>query len=517
MAVMTALYFLMFSFTPVQMDDIMFRQYYIDGNGGNDRFSLQGLLNLVRTVRTEENGRLPNILCALWITYIPEAIGNAILALSTSAMVFATAAFVIGSRAVFSPSGFLPVSAVWCLSAFLLPWRSDLFITDIALNYIPVSLFNIIFLMLLIRPGHPRRTAYAAAAYALFAVFAALQHEGASLLIIAGAGAYLMLKRGKFTFRQWTLTAAYAAGTALLLSSPGLWLKLAAAPAPHASLKTILTAMPASLLLAATVATALIVPSWRKRAVTAIKSPVFAISATIAACGCLMQWKLSFAYPRSGWFGELFACAATLAVALPLVRQSLTAPWRNILSIAAFLLPCVLLGIAVTAQREALRQHRDILRLLQLSPSGTVYYDYAAPPCHMALNYPKTDTWIDLVQLLVINFSEPERTIAVVPQELRNFSPQLATPVKGSAGMLSFRNLLLMPDRALKTLDGHGKPYAYTPAKIEYYTYRTPGGTYHRAKTLIQRFVLPDGTPVIFVRPLDKRVHPPYTRIDLGT
>lgn len=134
LALMALLYYLMFLFTPLQVDDLMFAQEYMAVNNGSPEFSLHGFRDYILFIHDQINGRLPNMVCAIWVLHLHHAVGSMLLAMTTVWM------FTAMNRLAAGRLSLTALSFAWVIGAVLLPWRSGMFITDIALNYIPVSL-----------------------------------------------------------------------------------------------------------------------------------------------------------------------------------------------------------------------------------------------------------------------------------------------------------------------------------------------------------------------------------------
>lgn len=501
---MALLYYLMFLFTPIQVDDLMFAQEYMAANHGSADFSFHGFWSYFRFIRDQINGRIPNMVCAFWVLHLHHGVGSMLLAMTTVWMFMAINRLNMGRISTFG------LSMAWCAGAVLLPWRSGMFITDIALNYIPASLAILWLYREFTTPTHTRLWLLLPLAF-----ITALLHEGASIIMIAACGSYALLSGLRLSSRQWTIGALFFGGTALLLTSPGIWLRFDGAQPPSITLKAVVMGIPATLLLIAAIICALTVTPWRRKIRPLLHSHKWLGCVTAAAVGALMQWRLGFAFERGAWFGELFAITALTALVAALTTDA-NRTIQTLLTIVAALIPGAVLCGSVIMQHRAFDEHEAVLQKLRLSPTGTAFHDLHPRSSRLLLNYPMTYTWLNPDHLLIVNNGSPQ-PVAVVPVELASASRTAMTPVPGNVGALRFGLSYLLPDRQLNMLDAHGLPYPDCPIELTDFTYTLADGSVHPViKTLLQRFSLPDGTRMLLIRPLDFRLTPPFVSIDCG-
>lgn len=506
---MGSFYMVMYYFTPLQLDDLMFRDYYVAGNGGSSELTWRGVVQLVQTVRMEENGRLPNMLCAFYVMFLPKWLGALLLAASTVGMVWTGARLALRN----STTSIFVLSLCWLLMAVLLSWRSNIFVTDIALNYVPVTWICGWLMSVLLSESSDVGRWYLTWVL-MMSVIAGALHEGASLLWLGGAGVYIVLRRGRLSAWRWGMIVLFALGTLWQLSAPALWCKLAGSPHASPTLGSVVLAIPAVICLFGVLLICMAVPAWRRKAISLICTPSWLVFAAISLAGCVMAWRLNFAYGRATWFSEYFACVAIVMLANAIISEQSVA-LRRICGCMAYCSAACVLVAAIHWQLRSYRQHMDILRLLEQSPTGTVFYDYDVRAPKYTLKYPVSDTWIDAVHLFIVNYKIDDRIIAVVPAELAQFDMQSVSPLAGSAEALSFGKLALLTDRHLHSLDGFGVPRAESPLEITSYSYVCADGSEHsNVKTMLQRFVAPDGTHMVLVRPLTTKFTGPYVKVD---
>lgn len=501
LALMALLYYLMFLFTPLQVDDLMFAQEYMAVNNGSPEFSLHGFREYILFIRDQINGRLPNMVCAVWVLHLHHAVGSMLLAIATVWM------FMAMNRLAAGRLSLTALSFAWIIGAALLPWRSGMFITDIALNYIPVSLALLWLYREFTSPTGIRLWVVLPIVFVT-----ALLHEGADIIAIAACGAYALMRRMCLSRRQWAMAGVFLAGTALLLSSPGIWLRFDGAYAAVISHKSVVMGIPATMLLLLAILLVTALKPWRGYTGELLRSPKWLGCVAAAIVGALMQWRLGFAFERGGWFGELFACTALLMLITTLAQRL----GRRVVICAtalSIILPAALLCGSIVMQYRADKENSAILQLLRQSPTGTVFHDLHPRSSRLLLNYPMTYTWLNPDHLLIVNNGH-STPVAVVPEELSRASLAAMTTVAGNVGALSFGNSYMLPDRQLNMLDAHGLPYPNCPIELTSYTYTCADGTVHPdVKTLLQRFTLPDGTRMLLIRPLVLSLNPPFVNI----
>lgn len=495
LAVMGLLYLLLFILTPPQVDDLLFGWYY----STSDSF-----FDFVNLVRQEENGRLPNIICGLWINYIPDLLGDIILASLTVGFIAAMAYLPTSANGKHRLSPYT-VAIVWGLIGVLLPWREGLFITDITFNYVPVGLLGCLVIALMLKGS-------LSTIEVILGTFAALvfgmMHEAASLLTLVGLGFYFIYLRGKFNRNQWVILIGLLVGSAILLSSAGIWLKLGASEPTPVTLKNIVKSIPATILLLAALSTIFIFSPLRckfKIFLTTAQPKtrqLFVICLSAALAGVVLCWRTHFAYTRAGWFGEMFAivCLTILFQAFASTRQL-----KFFGTLAAIGMTFAMVNANVI-QFHNYKIHKEIESLAANSPSGTVFFDYTPHFSWLALKYPTSDTWLSETQIAICHIIGKD--INVVPASLANYTEANATPLPPfplpdgtSSPAHLFDGQIVIDSYPLTMYGGQGEEIPGVPAMQTTLdsSYATlPAGT----PILFQRFTTPEGLTRILLRTL---------------
>ncbi len=469
--------FLMFFLTPDQVDNLLFADYFEKCH--------RNLAEYISFVRYEENGRLTNIICGPWMVYLAKWLRAGLLALFTTAML-RTGAMLLPRRDA------VPL-LLWGAFAVLLPWRAGLFIDDITLNYVPVSAMLFLLVVTFLRPGGH------IIGWSIFAFFTALMHEGADMVIVFAIGIYTLIHRFRLSRRQWAIICAYALGTAVLLSSYGIWAKFGASTAPTLSPKAVIMALPGSLLLGVALLLALIFRPGHLRAL--FKDSTFAVSCFAALGGAFVAAATGFGYLRSGWFGEGFALVAITWVVLAIFPRKIIAALCTLTAIAL----AIVYSSAICLQNHYRKEHLEILAAIDASPTGTVFRDLDPHCPKIALNYPASDTWLDATQLLIVNLIQSEKAIVVVPTVLAGFTPAQSEPLPGDAEAMIFGGEIIIPDRPFLLTDGQGKPYERLFVDFADFVADTPEGA-KKMPAFLRRFTAGDGRAYVLVTPTDATI-----------
>ena len=132
LAVVAAVYAVMAYIVPLALDDYVFIDTYMNAlSDAGSEFSLRRWMAFASTVRSEDNGRLANILSPISTLFTPKWLYAVITGCVTAAYVWLLARLVRGSK----PDWRL-LAAMWAVVLVALPWRNNLFVADYELNYI---------------------------------------------------------------------------------------------------------------------------------------------------------------------------------------------------------------------------------------------------------------------------------------------------------------------------------------------------------------------------------------------
>lgn len=495
----------LFALTPVCLDDLGYLDYYnqaVAAAGDSGRLSARAFCKLIEIVRFEENGRPGNVLCPLWILCLPSWVNHILLGAMATGMVWGIAALASQRK-----PDMATLLVAWCLATFLLPWRARLFVVDYALNYIPATLLMMLWLWLFVHTRLHRGYVGALSGF-LVGLLAGMQHEGLCSVMIFAVGIYWLLCRMLFPPRQWILVAGFAVGTVLLLSSEGIWLKMEASN-PVYSLRGILLGATAIVAFVASMIAVCAVPSWRSSIKALLRNPMFLMPSLIALAGLLTNLFLGFSNARSTWFSQVMAVVVIVMIVrkLPVLVDKKQRIW----AVGAAGMVTVLFYAAVIYwQAGYYRIYSSLDRQLQLSDTGTLYADINTRCPHWLLQMPLFSLWTEPTHLVAANLLYRDRLVAAVPTALKSFDRSRLKPVAGNLRLEEFDGVLLMRDRELYRIDGHGNPVPSTVESSSMNLRAADGTFYPDAAVNLIRFVAAPNDTMIWVCPIHWSVKGPF-------
>lgn len=514
---MVVVYWAIYYLTPSQVDDLLFVNNYKSLNSGSADFSFSSFAKYFMYMRENENGRLPNVICPFWVLYFPRFIGTFLLAIMTSLMIYFMSVASHGVSFRFVPTP-LRLIVTWLIVVVFLPWRGGMFVTDLTLNYIPVLLFNILFYMLFLREQSDEK-AWVIVAVSLFSLFCGWQHEGMSVLMIGALGIYIFIRKFKLSLAQWLMFGAYALGCMMVISAPGILARLTASDeiaGVEVTVFIVLRTIPMAILLFGA-SGLLLLSRFSHRFIKVACKPDFYIPAAIVILGCMLCARTSFQFGRSAWFGEAFAIIAFVNLLGIFFQSDLKKIVRKSLYAIFALILLFFMGV-IYWQWHYYKEHRRISALLDKSESGTVYYDLSVSAPLYTLKYPVDNTWINPVQLVILNTIYPGRTIAIVPECLENIEKDKIRAICGSADMFRYKDVFLQNNRNVSFLDNAGNVIPNVDVGVEYYDfYNAQGEAFYAVPSLCQKFVAEDGETWVYVHPLDKNLHGNIIKVNLST
>lgn len=501
---MVVVYWAIYYLTPSQVDDLLFVNNYKLLNSGSTDFSFSSFAKYVMFMREDENGRIPNVVCPFWVLYLPRFIGTFLLSVMTMLMIYfmSVASHCTSFKFVPTPSRLM---VTWFCVIVFLPWRGGMFITDLTLNYIPVILLNILFYASFLRVRSEEKILNLVAV-TLFSILCGWQHEGMSVLMGGALGIYVSAHKFRLSLAQWLMFGGYMLGSVIVVSSPGILERLAASDAMHGheiSLYTICKSIPVTILLFVT-CLLLLASRFSRRFLDVACKPDFYIPAIISVLGCVLCARTSFQFSRSAWFGEAFAIIALVNLLGEFSPSKLKKIVRKSLYAIFALILLFFVGV-IYWQHIYYKEHKQISLLLNESGNGTVYYDLSAPAPLYTLKYPVDNTWINPVQLVILNIVNPSRTIAVVPECLEDITKDRVNRICGSANMLKYKDVFVHDNHDISFLDNGGNIIPNVKVGVEYYDFHSDAGdVFTVVPSLCQKFVTHDGEEWIYVRPLNK-------------
>lgn len=205
--------------TPYALDDYMFVGYYLNGNP-DERLSLSGLWNYISTVRSSENGRLANLLCAPIVMWLPHWLWALIFGAIVTTSITLSARLAAGNQPV--TAGMLIL--VWALSVIFLPWQdfSGLVVIDYALNYLLSWLLVLLTLMSLLKVEEKTMRLSYYCPVLFLAFLTGMVHESFSAVLLAAVTVYAVIKKFRMAPQWWGIYVALVIGLIICFSADGI-------------------------------------------------------------------------------------------------------------------------------------------------------------------------------------------------------------------------------------------------------------------------------------------------------
>lgn len=515
---MLGCYCLMYYWTPFQIDDFIFAHYYREANSGSESFSLAALADMTKEVRAEENGRLANLIAGPWVLWVPKFIAAALMSITTVSMIY-----LIG---VLSKDG-TKLSAgelifAWAFCAVLLPWRESIFVADLFLNYVAASISLLAFIYLFVKAGDESSRMMHMAAPMFIAFMASWFHETAGLVGGVGIAAYACSLKFRLSHTQWLMTAAFAVGLGISISSPAIWARLDNAEAGQnlingLSVRGFIKALPASTALLITISVSAMFKSGRRMLYGLFSRKISIITIAAVAAGAAIVIRLGAGNSRAGWFSELFAIIA-LATLLRQIKAAY-AP-RLIFALCAFGLMIAFFINVLKWQHYYFSEDKDIWQEIETSETGTVFHDWNETCPLSTLLYPSNKIWTSPIHLCAVNVEGNQRIVTCVPKALSSLSTEkFLTPIDGNAAIYDFNGVLIQHNYKFEAPSfvwgKASERETERPVVDDFYTYHTSDGqVWSDVPSMKLKFVSVSGDTMVNVRPLNWRVKGPYTRID---
>ncbi|MCM1072078.1 MAG: DUF6056 family protein [[Clostridium] fimetarium] len=414
--------------TPLMCDDLAFMAQYLACNDGDPGFSLRALIDSALYNRAHDNFRIANILAPFSTLFSPwREIFPILTGLASAAIVWLSAALAAGKA-----PGWRATAAIWLLITLFLPMRGGMFLRDFSLNYIyatAIWLASVSWLIRLENAGSREPGSIAGAL--LLAALAGGWHEGPGLTIIAGMAVYTLIRLAtrRGVSPLWLCAiAVYAASIAAFLYCPGMLDRAGreigtTSPAPLLY-KIYDASMP--ILLAATLAAALLFRGSRRRLASLTSDPVFVVFVVFAVSALAGALLSSVIVPnqRAALWPQLAAIIALASFWKPL---SARAPKRlsAVAAGAALALCAIHAAHSLSWQLRFHNEERRVMALYAASPTGAVFADVTMPEVvpMTTLSYPSKLLWTNALHYHQFRFLHPGKPLAVLPGALRDASP----------------------------------------------------------------------------------------------
>ena len=433
LAVVAAVYAVMAYIVPLALDDYVFIDTYMNAlSDAGSEFSLRRWMAFASTVRSEDNGRLANILSPISTLFTPKWLYAAITGCVTAAYVWLLARLVRGSK----PDWRL-LAAVWAVVLVALPWRNNLFVADYELNYIYTGMLLLATLLEAERAAEGKAGVAETVAAGAMAFVAGWMHEGFSAALAFGAGVWAIGVKFKMPAKWWAVMIALGCGMLVVLTAPGVWLRFDAQHGPqYRSMAKVLAYNYVSLAMIALLACMLLVRAWRRQLRGLLSCRLFVVSIGASLVGLLYSFAIRF-QPRMAVISATFAIVAIGCI----VRH-----WRVAKSVArcgalhaiVMLLCLLFMANVIRVQNLLTVEAEAVIKLMKSSAHGVAFYDIRDHhQNHLStLGMPLRLYWVEgfsfssLAQVL-----DKDEPIAVVPVALRNARLAQAEAVPGDAGM----------------------------------------------------------------------------------
>lgn len=497
-----AIYAVIAYIVPLALDDYVFIDTYTNAlPESRSDFSLRRWIAFASTVRSEDNGRLANILSPVSTLFMPKWLYAVITGCVTAAMVWLLARLAKGCK-----PGWQLLVAMWAVVLVVLPWRNNLFVADYELNYVYTGALLLATLLAAERAAEGRAGVAETAAASVIAFLAGWMHEGFSAALVFGVGLWALCVRFKMPARWWAVAIALGCGMLVALTAPGVWLRFGAQHGAHIKSIKAVAFNYASLLMFALVACMLLRREWRRRLRGLFNQRLFVISLGASFVGLLYSFVIRF-QPRMAMISATFAI---IAIGCILREWQVTKRVARCKVLhAVVMLACLLFMANVIRVQNILSAEAEaVIKLMKSSAHGVAFYDVRDHhQDHLStLGMPLRLYWVEpfsfasLAQVL-----DKDEPIAVVPTVLRNARLAEADDVPGNAGMRRLNGCLV------------GAPIEdYKEAFTEYFDVTLAGGRRCRSMlVLCQQFVNEAGERMVYYRPLDVPITTPVAEVNL--
>lgn len=488
-------FFLYSYFTPLAFDDLMFKFRYLDHSRGSHSFSWSAISAYAEEIRNFDNGRLSNILCAPVVLMLPHWLFSLVTGLCFALLYWLMLYVADIPRRAWSVGAVF----VWAASLILLPFRNHIILCDYLLNYLYSSIFILWFVIILSKTAHKNISPIRFIGALLIAVIAAWFHEGFSAPVCIAFACYTVRRNFRLPWQWWLLCIVFGLVALQTSFAPGVMARANREFLGHSLFeiaKIIIFVLPAVLLMIGVFVAALF--NSRIRAITKkiLDNPLLFILAVASIAASTIILVLD-SDPRSGWPAELFAMIVLIAF-IPRSNWALTRSIR-ICAATLYLLMIIFFANVIRWQHKFMIQNNEILSLLEKSENGTIFYDIINPRStrFSTLFLITREQWVESFHYNCLSQDVTlKKEYAVVPAALKNFKPEFAEPIAGSAGLWNYKGFLV------------GKDGDYGPKDEDWYSdcgsydFTTADGRrYHNQICLKLRFRLPDGKAYMYVYP----------------
>lgn len=512
--VSAAIYGLFSYFTPVQMDDFMFLRDYLDHNGGNASFTIDGLINNAKFLRDTDNSRLPNILWPVYGMFTSKWILALILGIAMGVVLYIGAK--ITSDKPLTPCWFI---LFWGFCIGMLPWRGGMLTGVFASNYFISSALILSYLYLL-PPVGSDLTAWKKRAWCaiIVALLAGMSHEGFSIPVLTGLIFYAGIKKFRMPTFWWICVSVLAIGAIWLVTAPGMWLRLHMLDDSQSVIKFDIKIYGPNLLAFCLMILSTGVCICRHRWRIYLKNLFLRQNFTVCFVAAIMAFGLSVRAGmslRALWAVELFSLICFVSI----LREMNVFGSRMLkfIGIVGFVLIMIFYANVIFWQKRINSQHDEIVAMISSSKFGTAYYDVNIYVPKTTLLHTVNTTWWEQWHLNQYNRMAPEGKIFNVgPAELSDMDVSVDSlpDMPGTAGLKHYKNCLLAHDQSLMAAQFVGQPFVPQAYNRDLTYVLADGRVYVGMPSLYSRFISPCGEKIIYVHPLHVDVTGPFKKVD---
>lgn len=454
--VMAGIYAALTYLVPVAVDDYMYINRWDGASAGGGSF-FDTLVHFLKNNRAIDNFRIANMLAPLFLLAEPfKALFPAL-----NGVMLALTAWLCSRAALYgSPTGgrnrCLVLMAVWALMIIFMPWRW-IFVLDFSLNYIWAAAINLLFIFSAIRLLRPDATTGWFVVGILLAMVAGGWHESFALPTLLGLCIFILAKGFKTVPpRFYAVVGLFTVSTLFFGLSPGIINRARGILNEPAGIESLWSCAILAILSAA-LAALLLTPGGRRTLGEISRTPTFCIALGVAAGGSAIGW-LTEITARSFFWADLAAIVLLVYVGVRAIRvRSASAA-----TVAMALTGLFCLGqsaLVITAQAKLRRVDDEIVRLMEQSDTGTVYYDYplADDVSPLCFEMPVYGVWRLPWHYLVIKDHLGKPYAGMAPASLRGAYLVERNPIAETPEFFESRGHLFSAPEAL-LIDGRMVP-----------------------------------------------------------
>lgn len=468
LAVVTSLlFFLLFVYTPMEIDDYWYAIYAskLDLSWARAAVIWQNCMSHL----LYDTGRLANLLAPIFLGLLPKWVFSAISAfliffsIRESCRIAGTGAGGTGSYVILI--GFI----------FFLPWLDYASSVIFPLNYLWSSAID----LLIIYWFFDEKCSASPTSFTkllgmgLTAMAAGWMHEGFSVSVIGGFGVILLIDvcRNGFSYLwkegaiRFVLTICFMIGTILIVTTPAFSARLASGESNFIKFsltERLLHGIGFNLLYYCFICCYLarVIRSMVRdncRIAATRKNRLLLFIAVAGAVGTVLFFR-NYTGPRMGWWNTALSAIGLAAIVSDIRVESMAHgklhavfKW-GVTSVIIFHM-----SYAVAEQRRLYRESEEITALYLASDDGQVFYDNTPFGLTPSLFKTSMRNFNETAPLHTFSaywkgWSRP--MLRLIPTRLKNFSPDRLTPCKSDSSLYLFDGLLVSRDSAIY---GHTK------------------------------------------------------------